>query len=267
MIEKNVRRFDGRAIAYARHRERYTPEILLPRLRAWCGLTPEWMIADIGAGTGMLSDVFLANSNHVIAVEPNAEMRQMCIDLHEGSCRLEVTDGTAEATGLRASSVEMVVAGRALHWFDLDRAMEEFRRILKPDGWVASVAFGRTEKGREENEAFEHILRRFTKDHVSTRTAYEAYRQLADFLVRDFHHEEIRGTMVLDWEELNGMAMSISHVPRAEDARHSQFDRDLRTYFDRYANSDVVTWETRYWINVGRLSARSALDDVQRESG
>ena len=75
---KSVRRFDGKVTDYARHRERYSHEILLPILRSHCGLTSKWVVADIGAGTGMLSDVFLANGNHTIAVEPNAEMREMC---------------------------------------------------------------------------------------------------------------------------------------------------------------------------------------------
>ncbi|HEY2039778.1 MAG TPA: class I SAM-dependent methyltransferase [Edaphobacter sp.] len=254
MMEKNVQRFAGKATVYAQYRERYAPEILLPRLRAWCGLTPAWKVADVGAGTGMLSDVFLANGNHVLAIEPNDDMRQMCADLHKGESNLEVIAGTAEAAGLEESSVEMVTAGRALHWFDLDRAMVEFRRILKPEGWFASIAFGRRESGREENERFELLLRDYTKDHESTRTSYEAYRRLDDFLVRDFHHEEITSSMKLDWDALYGMAMSISHSPRVEDESYVPFERDLRAYFDHFASEGVVTWETRYWINVGRLS-------------
>ncbi len=253
-MENSVRRFDGRVREYVHYRERYEPAVLLPRLTEWCGLSPEWTVADMGAGTGMLSDVFLENGNRVFAVEPNAEMREMCAHLHGGSTLLEVIDGSAENTGLAAASVEMVAAGRALHWFNLDRAMAEFRRILKPEGWVTSIAFGRTEKGREENEAFELLLRRHTQDHASTHATYEAYRRLGDFLVRDFHHEEIYGTMRLDWDALLGMAMSLSHAPRRSDARYESFEADLRQYFDQYATEGAVTWETRYWINVGRLA-------------
>lgn len=253
-MEKNVLRFDGRAVAYAQYRERYAPEILLPRLREWCGLAPEWTIADVGAGTGMLSDVFLANGNRVIAVEPNAEMREMCLSLHDDVPGLEVVDGTAEGTGLRDASVEMVTAGRALHWFDLDRAMAEFRRILKPDGWVASIAFGRSETGREENEAFEQLLRERATDHRDTHAGYEVYRRIGTYLVRDFHHEQIRGAMSLGWDALYGMTMSLSHAPRVGDARYPAFEQGLREYFDRYAVEGEVTLETRYWINVGRLA-------------
>jgi hypothetical protein len=92
-MENNVHRFDGRASEYARYRERYALEVLLPRLREWCGLTSDWTVADVGAGTGMLSDVFMANGNRVVAVEPNAEMRQMCLSLHEGHRGLRLSTG------------------------------------------------------------------------------------------------------------------------------------------------------------------------------
>lgn len=188
---KSVRRFDGKVSEYARYRERYSPEILLPILRRSCGLASDWVVADIGAGTGMLSDVFLANSNRTFAVEPNEEMRQMCRSLHEGNSLLEVIEGTAEHTGIPSLSIDMVTAGRAMHWFDSEKAFAEFRRILKPNGWIAIVAFGRTEKGREENEAFERLLRDYSSDHTDTHAGYEVYRSLKSDLPRDFHHEEI----------------------------------------------------------------------------
>jgi SAM-dependent methyltransferase len=254
-MEGNSRRFDGRVAEYARYRERYAPEIVVPVLRKWCGLAPQWTVADIGAGTGMLSDVFLANGNRVLAVEPNAEMREMCVRLHEGCSLIEVVDGSAERTTLRDCSVEMVSAGRAMHWFDADRAMTEFRRILKPGGWVAIVAFGRSEAGREENEAFEQVLQERATDHADSHAGYEVYRRIEDYLAADFHHEEIRGTKLLDWTELYGMTMSLSHAPRMEDPKYPLFERALRTYFDRYAVDGRVTLETRYWINAGRFGA------------
>src|ERR1700761_4051618 len=98
----NTERFTGRVAEYARYRERYDPQVVLPLLREWCGLTPEWTVADVGAGTGMLAEVFLANGNRVIAVEPNAEMRAACARELANEPRLEIVAGTGEATGLAA---------------------------------------------------------------------------------------------------------------------------------------------------------------------
>lgn len=253
-MEKNVLRFDGIAQQYASYRERYAPEILLPRLRNWCGLTPEWTIADIGAGTGMLSDVFLAHGNRVIAVEPNPGMRAMCAELHAEELRLKIVDGTGEAIGLGDSSVEMVAVGRALHWFDVPRAMAEFRRILTPDGWVVIVAFGRSQTGREENTAFEEFLHERAVNKVDMHAALAVYKSVGDHVPRGFHHEEIHGTMSFPWNELLGIALSLSSAPRIDDERYPQYEQGLRAYFAHYAVDGVVSLDTRYWISAGRFN-------------
>jgi SAM-dependent methyltransferase len=249
----SVQRFDGKVVDYDRYRERYSPKVLLPILRERCGLTLEWRIADIGAGTGMLSDVFLANGNKVTAIEPNEEMRELCTALHADSV-LTVVDATAEYTGLLDASVDMVCAGRAMHWFDLDRSMTEFRRILKPGGWVAIIAFGRSEKGRAENEALEDVLREYSSDHADTHAGYAIYRKLDEYLTRDFYHLELLSSMPMDWETLHGLVMSLSHAPRRDAAGYPAFEQALRGVFDRYANDGIFEIETRYWINLGRFS-------------
>lgn len=255
-MEPNVTRFDGRAIDYDRYRERYDANVVLPLLRAWCNLTPDWSIADVGAGTGMLADVFLANGNRVIAVEPNEEMRAMCAQLHEGASSLEIREGTGENTGLPDASVDAIVVGRALHWFDITRAMIEFRRVLRPGGWVIVLALGRTEEGREENGALEQVLRTASRINTDTHAAYAVYGKLpAVFDGGEFHHKVILGEMSFDWESLRGMVLSLSHSPRVTSPEFPEFERELREFFDRYSRDGVVKLESRYWINAGRFPA------------
>jgi SAM-dependent methyltransferase len=249
-----VERFDGRAEDYDRYRERYDAKEMLAVLRGWTGLTPEWLVADVGSGTGMLADVFLGNGNRVIAIEPNAEMRAACVRLHEGEPRLEVRDGTAEATGLPDASVDVIANGRALHWFDMPRAMQEFKRVLRPGGWVVVVAAGRTERGREANEALTHLLQEFSGDVMYREKAYRVYAGMKDlFDDGQYRHYERGGEMQMDWERLRGMMLSLSHAPLAGDPRFPEFERLLREYFDRYQRDGVVTLETRCWLNAGRV--------------
>lgn len=249
----NTQRFTGRAGDYDQYRERYDPAIVLPRLRAWCGLQPDWIIADIGAGTGMLADVFLANGNRVFAVEPNADMREACAALHAGNASLSIVEGTAEATTLATHSIDFACAGRAFHWFDVDRATEEARRILRPDGWFVSIAFGRSDEGRDENAAIEELLRSLQTHRAHTHAAYAAYGRLPELLKRDYHHEEIEGELRLTWTELFGLIRSLSHAPLADDPRFPAFERELRKVFERFAADGSFAITTRYWINAGRL--------------
>ena len=149
----NTQRFTGRVAEYTRFRREYPAEKMLPWLRSECGLSPIWRVADVAAGTGMLTKVWLRAGNAVVAIEPNAEMRAVCEGLRVEWPALRLVDGTAEATGLDDGSVAMVTAGRAFHWFDPEAAAAEFSRILEPGGWVVLVTSGRkrdeSERGRE----------------------------------------------------------------------------------------------------------------------
>jgi len=255
----HVERFNGRAEEYARFRKRYDPSIILPLLREWCGLLPEWTVADIAAGTGMLSDVLLANGNRVIAIEPNAKMREVCTQLHEGDLQLAIMNGTAESTGLSGASVEMVTVGRALHWFDFNAAMREFRRVLRPGGWVAVIAFGRMDTESQENIAYENLFRPYTGSREGTSASHAVYRKLERaFEGGEFHQVQIPGVMKLGWVELRGLTLSLSYSPLPESDEFGPFEVELRRFFDQYERNGGVTLATSYWINAGRFGVQTS---------
>lgn len=248
-------RFTGKAAEYAKYRERYDPEVVLPLLREWCGLVPHWRVADVGAGTGMVGDLFRTNGNSVIAIEPNAEMRAACASLHEDDADFLAADGTAEATGLPNESVEMIAVGRALHWFDVHASLGEFRRILKPEGWVAILACGRTEDGREENLAYKVLLQAHTGRAVFLEPLLAVYRQMESFFAGgSFHNAEVPGQMQLSWDELRGLTLSLSHAPMPGSSAFPAFDAELRNYFDRFAQKGRVTITTRTWVSAGQFA-------------
>jgi predicted RNA methylase len=69
-----TQRFKGRVENYDKYRPLY-PRDVLELLEMECGLTGTSVVADVGSGTGILSELFLANGNRVLGVEPNREMR------------------------------------------------------------------------------------------------------------------------------------------------------------------------------------------------
>lgn len=133
-------------------------------LEAECGLSPSSSIADIAAGTGLLSELFVARGYNVVAVEPNQEMRAACAALVDQQPRLSCIAGTAEETGLPSASVDLITVAQALHWFDLKRARQEFSRILKPDGWCA-VIYNERLGGDGFHDEYESLLRNFGIDY------------------------------------------------------------------------------------------------------
>jgi SAM-dependent methyltransferase len=250
----NTQRFDGRAEDYDRYRQRYPAEAVLMRLRAWCGLTPQHLIADIGAGTGMLTEVFLANGNPVIAIEPNSGMSAICLRLQTPSSSLTIVDATAEATTLPNHSINLVAAGRAFHWFDRDRALAEFRRILKPDGWITLVSVGRAKDDSQESADFERLLIEYGTDHTYVRAGLRVHEDLHTFFTRDWHHEEIHGELPLDWEFFFGHTMSLSMTPKPTDPHFPPFLQALEAFFHHHATNGILTLPTTCWISAGRLA-------------
>ncbi len=260
----NTDRFTGRAADYDRYRQRYPTEEILSRLRLWCGLTPQWMVADVGAGTGMLTEVFLANRNRVLAVEPNQDMREQmraCVEQHLGrrAPQLEILGATAEATELPDASIDLVAVGRAFHWFDRERSLAEFRRILKPDGWVALIAADRDRDSknpayRPQIDAFEAMMSTHGTDYTRVvRSGYRTYDRMEDLFDGEFHHDELPGSRQLDWDTFRGHTMSLSVAPQPGHPNHQAFQQALRLYFETYARNGILTLPTTCWITAARF--------------
>ena len=118
-------RFSNRVQDYARYRPHY-PAAVIGCLEANCGLLETSVIADVGSGTGILTELFLRNGNPVLGVEPNRQMREAGERLRQDYPRFQSVAGRAEATTLPEQSVDFVTAGQAFHWFDRTKAKAEF---------------------------------------------------------------------------------------------------------------------------------------------
>ena len=89
--------------------------------------------ADIGAGTGKMSELLARGGLLVDAVEPSEAMRAQASSV-EG---VRWHDGVAEDTGLPNGLYDIVVFAQSWHWMDSERAGLEAARILAPGGVLA----------------------------------------------------------------------------------------------------------------------------------
>jgi SAM-dependent methyltransferase len=116
---------------YERARPSYPAEAVAWMARR-TGLGRGKTVVDVGAGTGKLTRLLPATGARVVAVEPIPEMRALI-----PPTSLEVLDGTAEALPLPDASADVVTVAQAFHWFDHERALPEFHRVLRPGGFLA----------------------------------------------------------------------------------------------------------------------------------
>ena len=93
-------------------------------------------VADIGAGTGILTDQLIRLGADVTAVEPDEAMRA---EFRRRLPSARLVAGSAEDIPLPAGSVDAVLCGQAMHWFNLDVALPEIARVLMPGGVLAGL--------------------------------------------------------------------------------------------------------------------------------
>lgn len=96
-------------------------------------------VADVGAGTGKLTQDLETLGLRGYAVEPNDAMRAEGIKLFNGKDTFAWSKGLAEVTGLPDSCVDWVLMGSSFHWTDAPVALKEFHRILRPDGFFTAI--------------------------------------------------------------------------------------------------------------------------------
>jgi SAM-dependent methyltransferase len=130
--------FSSKVTDYAASRPDY-PSVLFEALTQECQLTEGSSIADVGAGTGLLTRGLLAQGYSVIAVEPNDGMRAAADQALAGNANYRSVQGTAESLPLPDASMDLITAAQAFHWFDIGSARREFLRVLCPRGQVALV--------------------------------------------------------------------------------------------------------------------------------
>ncbi len=127
--------FGAAAAAYAEHRPGYAEAAVRWALEPAGGRRPV-RVADVGAGTGKLTATLVRLGADVTAVEPDP---QMLAELRRAMPGVRSAPGSAEEIPLPDASVNAVLAGQAMHWFDMDRAMPEIARVLTPGGILAGL--------------------------------------------------------------------------------------------------------------------------------
>ncbi len=250
-----TQRFSDRVENYVKYRPHY-PAAVVDTLRADCGLTADSVVADIGSGTGILTELFLKSGARVFGVEPNREMRAAGERLLEGYARFTSVAATAEATTLPAHSVDFVAAGQAFHWFDRQQVRQEFWRILKPQGWVVLVWNMRRTNATPFLEAYEKLLQTYAIDYAAV-----DHRLITDEVIAAFFRpgtfklKVFESSQPQDFQGCQGRLMSASYTPQASHPNYEPMLVELRRIFDVHQVKGMVSFEYDIKMYYGQLPA------------
>jgi ubiquinone/menaquinone biosynthesis C-methylase UbiE len=246
-------RFSNRVADYVRYRPGY-PVAALDALRKECALRPGHVIADIGSGTGFLSELFLKNGNRVYGVEPNAEMRQAGEEYLASYDGFSSIEGSAESTTLGDSGVNFVAIGQAFHWFEQNASRREFARILKPDGWVVVLWNERLTDTTPFLREYEELLRKFGTDYSRVNETYPREEQMRSFFQdQPYRQQKTPNFQVFDFEGLAGRVRSSSYMPAKDHPNFAPMMAELERIFRAHQQDGAVRMEYLTRLYFGHL--------------
>lgn len=249
MNNNSTERFSNRVDDYVKYRPTY-PKRVIAVLRERYYIDKDQLVADIGAGTGISSELFLDAGFRVIGIEPNPEMREKATVLLQDQPLFSIQNGTAEATELDAKSVDLIASGQAFHWFDQEKAKIEFKRILRPEGRVLLIWNERLVQSAFE-KAYEQLIIDHGKSYLKVDHRNIHLDDIQQFFAPGSVSLEVFDNFQLfDYTSLEGRLLSSSYMPSRVDGGYPAMIRDLKALFDQYQDQGEVrvNYDTKVFI-------------------
>ena len=251
-MEDATKRFSNRVENYVKYRPHYPKEIIA-YLKEHINLLPECVIADIGSGTGISTELFLQNGNKVYGIEPNKEMREAAEKYLEQYKYFISVAGTAEDTLLESNSMDIIVCGQAFHWFDVEKAKVEFKRILKENGYVILIWNSRKIDTSDFLIAYEKLLLQFGTDYekVVHKTLESGDDKTIEwfFAPNKSYVHSFKNMQIFDFEGVKGRLLSSSYAP----IDNEEMLVELKNIFDKHNQNGSVAFEYETKIYWGKL--------------
>ena len=140
-------------------------------------------------------------------------------------------DANAEKTKIESNSLELVTASQAFHWFNNKKCAQEFKRILKDDGYVVLIWNERVLGANEFLRKYEEVLLEFGTDYQSVRHDKLTKASLETCFRSEFETATFPNSQTLDFDGFKGRAFSASYTPAIGDVRHKKMLERLKSLF------------------------------------
>jgi ubiquinone/menaquinone biosynthesis C-methylase UbiE len=245
-----TKRFSSKAQVYDRYRPNFAPEAIAD-LKDVISLPDDALVLDVGAGTGMLSRHLLRHFETVIALEPNPEMRAAATQ-RDNFSRCGYLAARAEAISLASNSVNLITAGRVMHWLQPEPTRAEFRRIAKPGAWLAIARL------RILDDDFLQAMRilRTPENGFRTRETdpmpgdvpFEYY-----FANKSYQTITCSHTHRQNFDAFLGGLQSGSYAPDRDHPRYPNFLRAARETFKQFSHAGIMKLQLETRIHYGKI--------------
>ncbi|RLQ93687.1 class I SAM-dependent methyltransferase [Falsibacillus albus] len=243
--------FDQKTKEYAIGRPGY-PEGVLAAIKE-IGIDEHAVIADIGAGTGLLTRMLGNLGCSVSAVEPNEEMLNVCRRYCEDSKNIDFIHASAEQTTLKENSVDLITMAQSFHWFDKSLCQKEFKRILKENGHMMTL-WNDMQSDSEWEKEYISTLYRYKVKTTAAISKFDPDEEKRNFFGQEFTKVYFDHCHSVTEEGFIGGALSLSYTPAKTDHNYDEFVAELQRLFSKYQQNGIITFHYKTEVCVGQFA-------------
>ena len=245
--------FSGRSKDYVKFRADYSKS-LKSFLSNDLAIGEDIVVADVGSGTGLLTQILADLGARVFAVEPNDEMRK------ESELKLATyknfisVAGSAENTNLDDCSVDLITAGNAFHWFDHEKARTEFKRILISSGKFLIIRTDWKEVPALRMKEYDRIICKYcvgreglVSDPVLEKKVIHDF--FTSYKVKNLGTSRVKYNL----EQLHGRFLSTSFSPQFGHDKFESAMKELKDIFEKFKKNEQFFFDVMTTVVYGSI--------------
>ena len=251
---KDYKRFDNKAKVYEKYRPNY-PKESINIIMSSCGVPSieNYIIADIGSGTGKFSKLLLDNGCIVYGIEPNDNMRKLAEVKFSNYKNFKSINATSESTRLQDNSIDLIICAQSFHYFNNNETKEEFKRILKANGKVILLwnFHAREDYFIQDYEklVYKYHSKKLEPTFAQDKMSEEVFKNL--FSTYDIF--SIPNTQIFDLDGLWNRIISSNHSPIPEEKEYLELKTQITQLFNKHQVDGKITFPHHTKIIIGNL--------------
>jgi hypothetical protein len=201
---------------------------------------------------------FLGAGCLVSGVEPDDAMRAAAERELASFAGFTSVKGSAESTSLPASSMDLIVAGQAFHWFEPAKFRSEVLRISRTAGSPGLFWNSRQHEASPFMSEYNQTLLRCCTEYRNNWGGRDLRERLtpafdALFGGRRWREMQLSNGQSLTLDLLIARVESDAYAPKPGHPEYELLIQGLKELFDRHAANDAVELQYRTRIFLGRI--------------
>lgn len=247
--------FDNKAALYAANRPGYT-EHILKHLQQDLTFLPTAIGADIGSGTGQLTKILAEYFDFVYAIEPNNFMINESQKYLCNYKNIQYINCCAENTELNDSTLDYITVAQAFHLFNKLKTLQEFKRILKPNGRLV-IIYNMKNHSSDLFLKNEEIIKKYCplykRDFHATEFKKDSFADCFTDNSYCYNYFQYDNTEYLNCDTFINRTLSASYAIQPGDKYFNNFVNELAKVFSLFSENGKIKMEISTVIYSGQL--------------